>query len=216
MSTTVIPATCQCGSIGRTDLRQCPEHFHLWDGDRRLTSVRRIIEMCWPQKPCQCGATSYKTHKPDCEVYARILNAQERGKEVEDLFTQYVMERRLRIPSGSKRQDAVALVRKLCAWFDDNDFQDVRCQVVVGSGDHGGVADFVFDDHVFELKATYALEETHIMQCTGYATLLNTNGSVLHVTERYPTVREREISGQDASDWAIMLNYWRMLQRRIK
>lgn len=212
--TTVIPATCTCGSLGRSDLRQCPDHFHLWNGDRRLTSVRRIIEACWPQKPCQCGATSYGTHQSFCPVFERILNAQDRGKEVEALFTEYVKTGSLRIPAGESRKDSAALVKKLCAWFNEQEFSEVACQVVVGGTDHGGVADFVFDHHVFELKCVYDIDDTHIMQCAGYASLRGGTGSVLHVTERYPTVKERKLSTQDFDDWYTMLAHWRMLQRR--
>lgn len=203
MSAVALDANCQCGSIGRTDLRQCPTHFHIWAGDRRLTSVGSIIRVCWPP-PAQL---------PPADV---LENARDRGAEVDKLFAAYVLGKLTKIPAGT-RTDARDLFLKLMKWYGRQNFKTVEVQVLLGGEDYGGVLDFRFDGIPCDLKATYNVETTAVMQVAGYAALCGYNGGhILHVTERFPDVRLVTVHSEDIADWNVMLNHWRMLQRRLK
>jgi hypothetical protein len=197
----VIPATCQCGSIGRTDLRQCPEHFHLWRGDVRLTSVGRIIRDCWP--------------KPETMPPADVLeNARDRGDQVDKLLAAYVLGKLKAFPVGTRR-DAMALFDKVQTWYDKQTFRKVEVQVLLGAQDHGGVLDFRFDGLPVDLKATFQIEQTARMQVAGYADLCGeSDGYVLHVTERFKEARLHLVGAEDIHDWRILRDCWRMVARR--
>lgn len=213
MSTVTIPATCECGSIGRSDLRQCPEHRYLWRGDRRLASVTSITSLL-PQKPCNdCGAQSYRDHRDNCRVFEKIENARIRGSQVDEIFCALITRKLACIPGGT-RQDARDLVKKLVAWFQRQDFEKVETQVLVGDDEVGGLIDLRCDGHIFEVKATYEIGHAHILQAAGYGTLDNTNASVLHVTERYAEPKEYELKTQDYEDWQTLRGFWKMAQRR--
>lgn len=201
MSTVTIPATCQCGSIGRTDLRQCPDHFHIWRGDKRLPSVGSILKAVWPQGQL-----------PPADV---LENARERGSEVDQLFAEYVRGNLRTIPAGT-RKDARSLFLKLKGWYDKQNFKTAEAQVVLGAEDHGGVLDFRFDGVPCELKATYDVDQKYIMQAACYAEIDNggERGMILHVTERYQEPRWLDLAPHDYDDWRTMLAHWRMLQRR--
>ncbi len=204
MSTVTIPSTCQCGSIGRTDLRQCPEHWHIWRGDVRLTSVGRIV------------ATSFPL---DSSIPPAVLeNAKERGAEVDRLFGQYVMGKLERIPAGT-RTDSRDLLLKLIRWFEKQkelNIGQVEPQVLLGGEDHGGVVDFMFDGVPVDLKCTYNVEVSARMQIAGYEALSRKAGYILHVTERNAAARLIPLADQDRDDWQIVLEHWRMLRRRGK
>lgn len=194
--------TCSCGSIGSTELRQCPEHFHIWNGDRRLTSVGSIIRTCWHQGPM-----------PPADV---LENARDRGSVVDGLVADYVRGKPFKIPAGT-RTDAIELFYKVRNWFDAQHFHDAQVQVVLGDTDYGGVLDFRFDGVPVDLKATYNVEPTAVMQVAGYTDLCGESvGGILHVTERFSSPRWIPITADDIEDWRTMLKHWRMLQRRIK
>ena len=203
MQTMQAPITdsCSCGSVGRSDLRQCPSHFHIWSGDRRLASVGSIIRSCWPA--------------PEKPIPADILeNARDRGDVTDKLFGAYCLGRLTKIPRGT-RQDAVALFKKLQDWFDAQNFKDVHVQVLLGSEDYGGVLDFRFDGVPVDLKCTYDVQQTAIMQVAAYAALDGTNGGhILHVTERFKEPKLVNVLGEEIKDWHTMLAHWRMIQRR--
>src|SRR5437899_1879610 len=132
MSTAIAIQACSCGSIGADPdvVRQCPEHFHIWRGDRRLASVGSIIRTCWPPPAVL----------PPPDV---LENARDRGDVVDKLFAAYVRDGRVHVPAGT-RTDAVELLRKLIRWFDKQNFQSVETQVLLGGEDYGGVLDFRF------------------------------------------------------------------------
>lgn len=194
--------SCECGSIGRTDLRQCPEHFHLWLGDKRLASIGSIIRQVWPPP----------ASPPPPEV---LENARDRGSEVDKLFADYVRGTLTAIPAGT-RQDARALFLKLQKWYDAQNFRKAEVQVLLGDTDHGGVLDFAFDGIPVDLKCTYNVEQTAIMQVAGYSKLYGAEGMILHVTERFPTPKLVKLGRADFDDWETMLAHWRMLTRRLK
>lgn len=195
-----ITATCTCGSIGRTDLRQCPDHFYIWNGDVRLTSVGRIAGLSFPLDP---------------SIPTDVLeNARDRGSEVDKLFAAYCLGKLRAIPSGT-RNDARDLFLKAMKWFDRQRFKKVEVQVLLGVSDYGGVLDFRFDGIPCDLKCTYNVEESAKMQVAGYVDLCGYNGGhILHVTERYAEPRLVNILMEEVDDWRVMLAHWRMLKRR--
>lgn len=197
MSTTL----CTCDSLGRTDLRQCPDHFHLWRADKRLTSVGRIIHASFPMDPT---------------IPAAVLeNARERGSEVDALFSKYVIGNLRAIPAGT-RQDSLALFEKLQNWYDRQNIGLALSQVLLGDTDHGGIVDLIFDSVPVDLKCTYNVETAHRLQTAAYSDLHGENHSsyVLHVTERFKEPRIVPLEQQDYDDWRTMLAHWRMTQRR--
>lgn len=201
MSTATV-STCSCGSIGRSDLRQCPEHFHIWNGDRRLPSIGSIVRQCWPPPKSP----------PPPDV---LENARDRGSEVDKLFAGYVLGTLMTIPAGT-RHDARDLFLKLVKWYDRQGFKRVEAQVLLAAEDHGGILDFTFDEVPFELKSTYDVGHEHRMQAAGYSNIAKSNGNILHVTERYAEPRVVPLTQADYVDWESLLNFWRVVQRRAK
>lgn len=208
MSTTVIAATCTCGSLGRSDLRQCPDHFHIWRGDKRMVSVGRIIRETFPQPE--------KLPPPDV-----LENARLRGDEVDRLLSAYALGRLQRIPAGT-RIDAKDLFLKAQRWLDKQGFKEIEAQVLLADENVGGIVDFRLDGMLVDLKCTYDVSATHVLQVGGYAALdasMTGHGpraaAILHVTERYPeaklvTLNMREI----IEDFSILRECWSMIQRR--
>ena len=189
---------CLCGSVTAEPI-QCPEHFHLFKGGKRLKSVGSIIRETFPMDP---------------GIPADVLeNARDRGEETDRLFADWLRGKLDRIPAGT-RHDAKALFGKLVNWFRKEDFSRVEVQIVAGCDDHGGVADLLLDGEVFELKATYSIEHTHRLQAAAYGALLQTNAHILHVTERFDAPKEIQLKQEDYADWDTLLAHWRMVQRR--
>jgi hypothetical protein len=209
----ITDSPCTCDSIGRTDLRQCPEHFRLWRGDRRLKSVGRIISESFPMDP------SIRADK--------LENARDRGSEVDVLFARYVLGELSIIPSGM-RSDAVALLLKLVNWYERQNFSTVEVQVLLGGEDYGGVLDFRFDGLPVDLKCTYNVLHTHRLQVAAYASMLQPQafsdvvmahgmgGAILHITERLKEPKLVPLKSEDYSDWRVLLEHWRMVERRAK
>lgn len=196
---------CRCEEI-TLDAIQCPEHYRLWKGGRRLVSVGSIIRASFPMDP---------SIPPD-----KLENARERGEQVDRLFAAYVMGKLTKIPAGT-RCDASDLFLKLRMWFDRQNFSKVEAQVVLGDDDHGGVLDLRLNGTPMELKATYNIESTHRLQLAGYCTLLRDGmvvprGHILHVTERYEEPRMVPLERQDYEDWDALLACHRMVKRRSK
>lgn len=208
MSTVTIPPTCQCGSIGRTDLRQCPDHHHIWRGDVRLTSVGRIVAHSFPLDP------SIPADK--------LENARDRGSEVDKLFAAYVLGKLDRIPAGTRKdvfKDEApydGLLQKLMKWYDQQGFLKIESQVLLGGEDHGGVLDLKFNGVPVELKSTYEILDSHRLQVAGYDRLGDSTNmaAILHVTERLKEPRLVPIGASDYRDWDIALSHYRMLKRR--
>lgn len=200
MSAVATETRCSCGSIGRTDLRQCPVDFHLWNGDRRLASVGSIVRGSFPLDP---------------SIPADVLeNARDRGDVADKLFAAYVLGKLDRIP-GSTRRDSYLLFEKLRHWYDRQKFKTVEVQVLLGGEDHGGILDFSFDGYPVDLKCTSKIENSHRMQTALYALLSGVRcGALLHATERISEPRLVPLDAADFDDSEIMLAHWRMVKRR--
>lgn len=205
----VIAATCTCGSVGRTDLRQCPDHFHIWRGDVRLPSVGRVIRDLFPK----------------ADIPADVLeNARERGEQLDRLFADYVRGKLRAIPAGT-RMDAVALFEKARKWYDRQRFNSVQVQVLLGGEHHGGICDFCFDGLWVDLKGTYDARPEHYLQVGGYMAIAAENalecwgeakpGAILHVTERYKEPRLLPVEVKEAQDFTALAAAWRLIQSRV-
>ena len=191
--------TCRCEEI-TAEVIQCPEHFRLYRGGRRLASVGSIIRASFPMDP---------SIPPD-----KLENARERGEQVDRLFCAYVTGMLERIPAGT-RSDARDLFLKLRVWFDRQDFHSVDSQIVLGDHDHGGVLDLRLDGVPVDLKATYNVEHTHRLQVAAYCDLDGgKHGRILHVTERYSEPRLIDLDPGDYQDWRILLDHRRLQERR--
>ncbi len=217
MSTTII-ANCQCGSIGRSDLRQCEEHHHIWRSDKRMVSIGRIIREAYPQKPCSsCQLPMFSDHRPGCPVKDAVDNARCRGDEVDQLLASYINGTLHSIPAGSVRQDSAALFLKAKRWFDKQHFKQAEAQLLLADDEVGGVCDFRFDGMLVDLKCTYDVSDTHELQVGGYAALDSawTATAILHVTERYAEARLILLSSADiCADFETLRQCWKMIQRR--
>lgn len=202
MSAILDRAPCDCASIGKSaELWQCP-HFRIFRGDRRLTSVGRIVSASFPLDP---------------KIPADVLeSARERGSEVDALFGAYVLGKLAKIPAGT-RNDSRDLFLKAKAWYDRQSFKTVEVQVLLGGDDYGGVLDFRFDGIPLDLKCTYNVEVSARIQVAAYAVLSNQiDGEILHVTERFAEARLVTLNGDDLHDFEISLAHWRMKERRQK
>lgn len=194
-------AACQCGSIGRKDLWQC-EHFRIFNGGTRLTSVGRIVGASFPIDPSIPKDT--------------LENARDRGSEVDMLFAKWLRGELDAVPVDM-RKDARDLFVKVTRWFNQQSFKSVEVQVLLGCEDYGGVVDFRFDGIPYDLKATYDVNQSAIMQVAGYADLCKSGGGyILHVTERYAQAKVVPLVQRDFDDWALLRDHWRMVKRRTK
>lgn len=194
-------SACLCETVTLATV-QCPEHFKLWRGGRRLTSVRRIIHATFPLDP---------SIPPDV-----LENARDRGEQTDRLFAEWLRGKLDCIPADT-RDDSKALFDKLVGWFQKQDFAKIQVQVVLGGEDHGGVVDLIIDDMVVDLKCTSKVEHTHRLQVAAYANLMDsTRGQVLHVTSRLKEPKFVPMVSQDYDDWRTLLDCWRMARRRSK
>jgi len=153
-------------------------------------------------------------------VKANIDNANARGKATEALLTAYVHGKLTHYPAGT-RKDAIALFEKARRWFDAQGFTKVESQVVLADEDTGGVADFIFDGMIVDLKCTYDVAETHHLQVGGYIELRRGDGSpypegaVLHVTERYAAAKLIRLDPPVVcADFRVLRAAYRVVTRR--
>lgn len=168
----------------------------------RLASVGRIIRECWPA-PKQL---------PPAAV---LENARDRGASVDELLTSYVRGTLHVFPAGTRR-DAIALFEKARAWYDKQGFGGAEAQVLLGGDDHCGVADLRIHGLILDLKSTYDVSDTHIMQVAAYASLDSDcdDYDILQVTERHKEARLTTYGQREVDDWRTMLSHWRMVERR--
>lgn len=220
------PVHCSCQSIGAPNVaRQCPQHFSLWRGDKRLVSVSKIVGM-WPQDPCStCHWPIYSDHAPGCIVKRNIDNANRRGREVDSLFSAWVVGKLDRIPAGVGK-DSRELFVKLTKWFDKQNFSSVESQVLVADEEVGGVLDLRLDGMIVDLKCTYDVSESYPIQVGGYLALDNatavaakekraaSRGAILHCTER---LSEPKFISLDTvrviSDFMTCREMWKLVDR---
>lgn len=191
---------------------QCPEHFGIWKAGQRLTSVGRIVGL-YPSDPCsQCHWPIYSDHMGGCSVKANIDNANVRGKAVEALLTSYLAGTLRAIPAGT-RFDVRDLFLKAKGWFDKQGFRSIQSQVLLSDEDTGGVADFICDGMILDLKTVHSLSETHGLQVGGYMSLHGSErGALLHITERKePTLRIVDV--QARYDFRELRHAYRVIQR---
>lgn len=227
MSTVAAPTPCFHPSLIRgPQAAQCPDCFGLYKGDKRLVSVSRIIGV-WPQEPCSsCHWPIYSDHQAGCSVKANIDNARERGRQVDSLFSAYVIGKLDKIPAGTRKDvydvEGNGLLQKLMTWFDKQRFADVESQVVVADDECGGVLDLRLDGMIVDLKATSKISPTHAIQVGGYVSLdvfasrkWPKGAAILHVTERLATPKLIPLKMDEvAGDFETCRDLYRVVQRR--
>lgn len=222
MSAVVEQQACDCATLGADpqQLRQCRTCHKIYRGDKRLTSVSRVLSV-WPQDPCSsCGWPIYSDHQPGCSVKLAIDNAKERGSAVDALVSGYVKGTLKCIPAGT-RKDAVELFWKAKAWIDRHACLHREAQVLVGDDQIGGVLDLSLDGTVIDLKCSYNLEPTHPVQVGGYVTLRAAMGQVtpeagiLHVTERFKEAKYIPLKVSEiTADFESLRQAWSVVERR--
>lgn len=209
--------TCEHWDIADTSPRQCPTHFSLFKGMKRLTSVSRIAGM-YPLDPCvSCGWPIFSAHQAGCAVRAAIDNAAIRGREVDALFSAWVMDQPL--PENA-REDSAALFYKLCKWFDKQGFVKAETQVLVADDEVGGILDLRVDGMIIDLKATYDVSPTAAIQVGGYCSLDNewldpiADAAILHVTARLaePKLIRLDLK-RILEDFGVCREMWKLTQR---
>lgn len=202
---------CTCGTPDRLEPWQC-EHFHVWRGSFRLTSVGRVLREAWPIKP------SWDAVDP-----AVIENARERGEEVDRLFSAWLNGQLTSIPAGT-REDSKERMRALCDWWQDSGMLEARAQVLLANQEYCGIVDLISGGGIYDVKNTAAIETTYILQLGGYADLyeemhgcLPSKLGVIHVTQpkdRPVSVRLLEFDVATAvSQWRLLKEFWTMVQR---
>lgn len=202
---------CNCGTPAKIDPWQC-EHYHVWRGPFRLSSVGRILREVWPVKP------SWDQVDPSV-----IENARERGQEVDALFSDWINGTLTQIPAGT-REDAVARFSALRKWWIDRDMPAAKAQVLLADDELCGVADVVTGG-IYDVKNTAQIESTYSLQLGGYADLyekqhgtLPSSVGVIHVTQpkdKPVSVRLLEFEVMTAvSEWRLLRQMWNLVTRK--
>ena len=205
VSTAEAITVCTCGSIGRTDgIRQCPEHFHFWYGDKRMSSVGSVIQAVWP--------TDWSKIDP-----AVLANAQDRGKRVDVHFSEYVKTGNVSIPAG-ERQDVIARLDALVKWWDRSGLRAVDVQGIAFSERDGiaGMFDIRVDGGFIDLKVVAALQPSYALQLGSYVTYGDADcAAILHSSSKGVKLVEYD-AAQCREWWATGVAWWKALQEISK
>lgn len=212
MSTTVIAATCTCGSLGAKGVRLCEDHHRYWNGDRQLQSVSRIIREAWPLKK--------DFEKADPEV---LEHARERGVRVDKYVSAFVTGGNIRIPAG-EWQEVVELVQKFVPWWQDIGKGKAQAQVLLHDDEIAGTCDIVQDHFILDLKTVHSIDTTYGLQLGAYAELYEKTFGVepagvglIHLTKRFAKPQWLPMDlGECRRDWLALRECWAMVQRRMK
>jgi len=209
--TTVIVSTCVCGSLSKETVL-CPDHHRYFREGREFASVSRVLRSVWPVKP------DYSKAPADV-----LENARLRGVEVDALFSAYVAGALKRIPAGT-RADAVKLFMRLREWWDETHADHAASsQVILADDDIAGTCDVIIGGGVWDLKATYDVDDSYPLQVGMYGLLYAAMYGrppdalgIIHVTERYATPKVISLPVEETMrDAALIRDTWRMAQRRI-
>lgn len=203
---------CTCDSIGAdpsvvTFCQAC----HIYRrGDRRLTSITRMLKSVWPLKPDFSSAPE-----------GVIESARDRGVEVDQLFSSYLSGTLTAIPAGT-RQDSAELLMKLIAWWEKQPMRKAEAQFILADEELAGCVDIMPPRIIYDLKTTYDLEPTYSLQVGGYCHLhekqfgeLPEECGIIHLTKRFaePKLVRYEVMTA-VSEFRVMLDFWRLVQRK--
>lgn len=199
--------TCGCQSIGAPKVvRFCDEHHAYHIGDKRLSSVSTVIRSIFP--------SSYYDVDP-----AVLENARERGIEVDQLFSRYVVGRLSEIPVGT-RHDARDLFLKLLNWWDWR--KAARSQVIVHDDEVAGTLDLWCDGWIYDLKTVSRIQPTYSVQLGIYAHLWAQSVKeplkglgIIHINKSMAQPRIVEVPMDEALQDAMTVRAaWSMLRRK--
>lgn len=206
-------SVCNCASIGEDSakVRFCAECHRYWRGDKQLTSVTKLIKTLWPIKP------DFSKADP-----TTLENARLRGIEVDAMFSQYVNGTLTVLRKGEWRQDAVQLFFKVRRWWDAHKHDNPKAQVILADNEIAGTCDILDGDTIYDVKATYNVENTYHLQLAAYAELHFATFqkpakklAIIHVTERYPEPKIIPVDMmQTLQDWATLRQMWSMVSKR--
>lgn len=222
------PCIAGCDNMTRSGAWQCDTCKSLRRGSKRLTSVSRILSV-WPVDPCnQCGMPIYSDHVAGCRVKAAIVNATERGREVDDLFSRWINGTLLGVPRDT-RIDARDRLGALVKWWQSTHpmNSEAKAQVLVADATVGGVLDLydASNGFIYDVKNTSSISESHPLQLGGYALLweatygtLPRGVGVVHVTQRKDspvTVKFVEFDIRECvADFKTCRSMYEMFKRR--
>lgn len=216
---TYTETTCSCESIGRSDLRMCPDHHRYWRGDKELTSVSKIIRSCWPVKK------NFEDVPPEILEHAR-----ERGVRIDAYFTKYVDTGRVRIAAGEWREVVVGL-QAVIDWYDArvHSLREVgfiaETQVMLADDTVAGTTDLLFHPlgQIYDLKCVSALDPTYDIQIGAYADMHGgiSEGYLIQCKIDAKNLQARVTCmpvdiKQAVCDWRHMKQVWLAAQRRVK
>ena len=203
----VVAATCLCGSLNKTAVR-CPDHHRYFREGKELTSVSKILKRMIP---------------PDfSKVDPAVLeNARDRGATTDELFCSYI-EGTLRVIKGGTRADAVELFQKLRHFWDKRGCVSARTQVILADDEVAGTCDILESAGVIsDIKCSYDIDPSYPLQLGAYADLYErANGflpmiRILHATKRYDEVRTIPLNAEQCrDDWRKLRDAYFVIQRR--
>ena len=136
-----VATACTCQSIGAPpEIRQCPEHFSFWHGDRRLTSYSSMLKAIYPAK-----AEALAKIPP-----AILAHAAERGKRVDRYASDYARGLDIEVnpadfEDGAMFAEVLERVRIFVEWFDHVKPEVIGVQQICYSLDDGIAAMKDFD-----------------------------------------------------------------------
>lgn len=176
MSAVAAPAsTCSCQTIGSVpEIRQCPDHWTYWYGDKRLTSVGRVIETLMPFDDTAMAP-------------AVLANAKQRGKFVDVYFEEFLRGVELislsDVPAmvepyfiadqyrtaEQHAQDVARRIELLLEWWTAKGWKAIP-QHIFYSIDDGvaGKCDLVTEDKIIDLKCVSSLMPVYSLQLGAY------------------------------------------------
>lgn len=199
---------CSVWTPDDNSLRFCAEHHAYYRGAGRLSSVTGVLRTVIP--------VDYSAVDP-----AVLENARERGIQVDDLASRYVVGGLDRIPAGTRR-DAVELFFRFREWWDNHKHGEIRSQVMLCDTDIAGTADIIDGETIYDVKATYSVDPIYELQLAAYAELHEImyqrpvkHVAVIHLTKRKPKAHIHKIDLPQASqDWQAIRAAYRVIKRR--
>lgn len=192
---------CECGTIGNPAvLRFCQPCHKYWYGDKRLIGVTSVIKEVLPP--------SYDNVPPDVLETARV-----RGVQLDELVSAYVVGNAPEFYPLGTQYAVIDLFNVFREWWERKGFK-ANSQVVVYDDELAGTVDLMIDGTIWDLKCTYDVMPTHLLQVEGYADISGKPaGGIIHVTKRYKEPRLVEATKQTQDDWRTVRAFWRLRRK---